>query len=223
MATDSEILAHVNAVLTCDPRVRSQGQGRITALCQGGELVLAGHVEGIEQKMVSERLARSVEGVKAVVNEVKLRAVPQRTDVEILEHLQHALEQDHSLDQRQIVPIVQNGVVTLTGTVDALAKKRLAGLIAWWTAGVEDVRNHLIVRPDEDDNDAEIVDAVRVAHELDILVDADRIGVKSVHGVVTLIGTARNPEEYRQAEADAWFVWGVKDVLNTLEIEGSHS
>ncbi len=220
MATDAEILDHVHAALTCDPRVRAGKEGPIKAICSEGQVVLAGEVDEIPQKMVPERLARAIEGVKIVVNELKLRAIPRRSDAEILAHLMDALEQDHSLDERQITPVVEGAVVTLTGTVDALAKKRLAGLLTWWTAGVEDVRNHLVVQPAEDDCDAEIVDAIRVAHELDILVDANRIGVKSLGSVVTLVGTARSAEERRQAEADAWFTWGVTDVVNKLEIQG---
>lgn len=219
MVTDSEILDHVHAVLTRDPRVRDRSEGgAITVFCRDGQIVLAGEVEELPAKMVSERLARAVNGVRAVVNNLRVKAIPARSDAEIHDHLIDAFEQDHVLDERLISPIVQDSVVTLTGTVDALAKKRLAGLFAWWQAGVKDVKNHLVVAPDEEDNDEEITDFLRIAFELDKLVDADRIGVRTKDAVVTLFGVARNQDEVRQAEADAWAVFGVKDVLNKLTV-----
>lgn len=219
MVTDSEILDHVHAVLTRDPRVRDRSEGgAITVFCRDGQVVLAGEVEELPAKMISERLARAVNGVRAVVNNLRVRAVPSRSDAEIHDRLVDAFEQDHVLDERMISPVVQDGVVTLTGTVDALAKKRLAGLFAWWQAGVKDVKNHLVVEPEEEDNDAEISDFLRVAFELDKLVDADRIGIRTRDGVVTLFGVARNQEEIRKAEADAWAVFGVRDVVNELTV-----
>lgn len=219
MVTDSEILDHVHAVLTRDPRVRDRSEGgTITVFCRDGQIVLAGEVEELPAKMVSERLARTVNGVRAVVNNLRVKAVPSRSDAEIHDHLVDAYEHDHVLDERLISPIVQDAVVTLTGSVDALAKKRLAGLFAWWSAGVKDVKNHLLVAPDEEDNDEEITDFLKIAFELDKLVDSNRIGVRTRDAVVTLFGVARNQDEIRQAEADAWAVFGVKDVVNKLTI-----
>ncbi len=219
MVTDSEILDQVHAVLTRDPRVRDRSEGgTITVFCRDGQIVLAGEVEELPAKMVSERLARAVTGVRAVVNNLRVKAFPRRSDAEIHDHLVDAFEQDHCLDVRMISPVVQDSVVTLTGTVDALAKKRLAGLFAWWTGGVKDVKNHLLVTPDEEDNDEEITDFLRIAFELDKLVDADRIGVRTKDSVVTLLGVARNLDEVRQTEADAWAVFGVKDVINKLTV-----
>jgi len=216
---DSEILSHVHAVLTRDPRVRDRSEGgSITVFCRDGQIVLAGEVEELPAKMVSERLARSVDGVRFVVNNVKLKAIPSRTDAEIHDHLIDAYEQDHSLDERMIEPIVQDGVVTLTGTVDALAKKRLAGLFAWWQVGVKDVKNHIVVAPDEEDNDEEIRDFLGIALELDKAVERDRVGIKVKDGVVTLYGVARSAQEAKFAEADAWAIFGVKDVVNNVTV-----
>jgi len=220
VVTDSEILDHVHAVLTRDPRVRDRSEGgNITVFCRDGQIVLAGEVEELPAKMVSERLARAVNGVRCVVNNLRVKAIPSRTDAEIQAHLMDAFEQDHSLDERLLSPIVQDSVVTLTGTVDALAKKRLAGLLAWWIAGVRDVKNHLTVAPEEEDSDAEILDFVCIALEMDKLVDESRIGVKVKDGIVTLVGVAHNSQEVRLAEADAWAVHGVRDVVNKLEME----
>lgn len=197
--TDSEILDHVHAVLTRDPRVRDRSEGgRITVFCRDGQVVLAGEVDEIPEKMVSEQLTRS--------------------DAEIQIHLMDAFEQDHVLDERLITPVVQDGIVTLTGTVDALAKKRLAGLIAWWGAGVMDVRNHLAVEPAEEDCDDEITDFLRIAFEMDKMVESDPIGIRTRSGVVTLTGMAYSHYEIRAALNDAWAIFGVADVVSKLEI-----
>jgi osmotically-inducible protein OsmY len=84
---------------------------------------------------------------------LKVRAMPQRTDEVIAMHVRNALTEDPYLNERDIVITVQAGMVTLTGHQDALAKKRLAGLVAWWVPGVTDVHNEIAVVPEEEDSD----------------------------------------------------------------------
>lgn len=114
---------------------------------------------------------------------------------------------------------VENGVVTLDGEVSGLGRKRLAGALAWWVPGSRDVINGLGVAPAEEDNDAEITDAVRLVLEKDPFVNPDQVRVTTVNAVVTLDGAVPTPSERDMAEQDAWYVFGVEDVVNRIEIE----
>ena len=113
---------------------------------------------------------------------------------------------------------VEEGVITLEGWVLSLSHKRAAGVLAWWTPGCRDVINALEVRPPEEDNDNEIVDALKLVLEMDPLVQADQIHVSCRDYVVTLEGVARTEEELRQAEFDAWCIFAVDDVVNRIEV-----
>jgi len=221
MQTDVEIEKATAAALVRDPRVRAHSEGGTIKLrSQGGTILLEGLVESLAEKQIAERLIREVPGVHEVHNFLQVRPMPPRTDAEILLHVRHGLEEDPYLNEKKLAVRVENGVVTLSGSEDALAKKRLAGLITWWCAGVTDVRNEIMVDPDEADSDDEITDMVRVAFDKDKLVDALRFQIFTRDGVVYLTGVARNATERQAAEDDAWAVWGVKDVINQISIEG---
>ena len=62
---------------------------------------------------------------------------------------------------------IKAGVITLNGQVLSLTHKRMLGVLAWWTPGCRDVVNGIAVEPEEQDSDDEIVDAVRLALEMD--------------------------------------------------------
>lgn len=113
---------------------------------------------------------------------------------------------------------VEDGVVTLTGQVISLSHKRIAGALAWWARGCRDVINGLEVSPPEDDTDDEVTDALRLVLETDPLVDADRIGIRTRGGVITLEGAVANEEEKKRAEFDAWCLFAVNRVVNRLEV-----
>jgi len=70
----------------------------------------------------------------------------QRSDAEIQEDVKAAMRYDSWVDANQVNVDVNDGVVTLTGTVDSWREKRAAGDDAWDTLGVVDVNNDLQVK-----------------------------------------------------------------------------
>jgi osmotically-inducible protein OsmY len=118
-----------------------------------------------------------------------------------------------------IVIAVNDGVVTLNGEVPSLTHKRLAGVLAWWVPGTRDVINGLEEVPPEEDNDDELVDAVRLVLEKDPFVNASKIRVNSMDWIVTLEGLVPNETMKQMAERDAWYVLGVKRVINRIEVK----
>jgi osmotically-inducible protein OsmY len=114
---------------------------------------------------------------------------------------------------------VNDGVVLLDDHVPSLAKKRLAGVLAWWVPGSRDVVNGMAVEPPEEDNDEELLDTVRLVLTRDPFVDADQIRISANDYVVTLEGLVINDVKRRAAENDAWFVFGVDKVVNKLKAQ----
>ena len=114
---------------------------------------------------------------------------------------------------------VADGVVTLNGQVSSLSHKRLAGVLAWWVPGTREVVNGLEEVPPEDDNDDELIDAVRLALEKDPFVNASKIRVTSKDWVVTLEGLVPTETMKEMAERDTWYVLGVKTVINKIVVK----
>jgi len=115
---------------------------------------------------------------------------------------------------------VADGVVTLNGSVESLSHKRLAGELAWWVPGTRDVVNGLDVEPAMEDNDDEVVDALRLVLEKDPLVNASQIRLRCQNFVVTLEGAVMAESSRGAAEADAWYLFGVNRVVNKLVVTG---
>jgi osmotically-inducible protein OsmY len=112
---------------------------------------------------------------------------------------------------------VRDGTVVLSGRVGSLTHRRLAEVLVWWTAGCELVENRLRVVPPEKENDGELSDAVRIVLEKDPLVHSGQISIAVEHGEVTLNGYVASDEERRLAVLDAWYVPGVREVVDHIQ------
>ena len=116
---------------------------------------------------------------------------------------------------------VEDGIVTLTGTVDLYQRKLDAAKLARKTASVQGVRNLITVAgpniPDEqlEQKLAQKLNFVRVGY--DNMFDYFALGVKD--GVVTVEGEDRTGVGRDEALADIYFMPGVKDVIANISIE----
>jgi osmotically-inducible protein OsmY len=205
-----------------------------------GVITLEGEVEHIAAKKLAMELAASKPGVTGIVDRLHIAPAEHRGDGAILVAVRDALLQETGLQNCSIhlqskgkVEVVQdslvqphgliivsvnNGVVLLDDHVTSLSQKRLAGVLAWWVPGSRDVINGLEVVPPEEDNDDEVTEAVRMVLEKDRFVQADQIRVSTRNFIVTLDGAVRTESEKEMAEFDAWYVFGVDNVINNLEV-----
>jgi osmotically-inducible protein OsmY len=213
----------------------------VTIQLSQGDLVLDGELPSLAVKKRALVRAAAVPGVTAIVD--RLRVAPSRrmSDAEIRDAVCHALLQEPAFAEcvlrarlkggselvratpgpprGAIECSVEDGVVTLDGEVAGLESKRLAGVLAWWVPGSRDVVNGLGVSPPEEDSDEATTDAVRRALEKDPFVDAAQIRVTTRGGAVTLEGVVPSEAEKEMAQADAWYVFGVGDVIDRLAVE----
>lgn len=242
MTTKEEILKQVHAALEHEPRVNIHAFP-IHMEARDGTLTLSGHVDGIAAKKLAVRLAKGVPGVSGVVDHLHLVPRERRGDGAILDALAHALLNECDLknctlrqrSKGQVETLheaigddasgevdfaVSDGEITLEGHVISLSHKRIVGVMAWWVPGCRNVVNRLHVVPAEEDNDDEVTDAVRLVLELDPHVHADQIRVHTVLRVVSLDGLVTREEEKKMAELDAWYVSGVNEVINRIEVRG---
>ncbi|HSN18516.1 MAG TPA: BON domain-containing protein, partial [Gammaproteobacteria bacterium] len=114
---------------------------------------------------------------------------------------------------------VKDCVVRLEGHVRSLSHRRLAEVIAWWVPGSCDVHNHVRVKPAEKDNDDEITDAVLMVLEKDPLLHAESLNVHTKDRTVTLSGAVHSEEQRRMAIYDCWYVPGVHEVHDRMQVQ----
>ena len=122
---------------------------------------------------------------------------------------------------KNVTATVEDGIVTLTGTVDLYQRKLDAGKLARKTSNAQGVRNLLTVAgPNVSDEQLE----QRLARKLtyvrsgyDSTFDYFAIGVKD--GVVTIEGQDRTGVGRDEALADIANMPGVKDVINNVSVE----
>ncbi|MBX6753627.1 MAG: BON domain-containing protein [Thermorudis peleae] len=142
-------------------------------------------------------------------------------DEAIQKAVMEELEWDPEVEVTDVGVVVDQGVVTLTGTVDSFLKKWAAERAALRVEGVRAVVNHIEVVPrglgirtDED-----IARAVVTALEENPSVPADKIKVRVEEGRVTLEGEVDWHYQRREAEESARRVSGVKSVINLITVK----
>jgi osmotically-inducible protein OsmY len=205
-----------------------------------GTVTLEGEVADVAAKQLALQLARAVQGVRSVVDRLRVAPGERRGDGAVRDSAARLLLQQPelrgcSLNVRtnekievlhrvaddpagEIELSVTDGVVVLEGHVISQSHRRFAGAVAWWTPGRRDVINALEVRPAYEDRDDEVAEVMRLVLEADPELDADQIRTNCNGKIVFLEGTVRNDQQKRRAEQDAWSLAAIRGVVNRLEI-----
>ena len=114
---------------------------------------------------------------------------------------------------------IEDGVVTLMGQVVSHGHRSFAEVLMWWLPGTSRVDNRIAVVPEEEFRDNDVTDVVRMVFEKDPLVHAAQLNVGTAGGVVELRGLVKSEEERRLAVFDTWYVPGVWEVVDHIEVQ----
>lgn len=118
---------------------------------------------------------------------------------------------------------VQNGVVTLTGSVDVVATKISADQKAHHVKDVTAVRNAIQVDGGPEMSDEQLQAKLQKAINYDMVgygtTAFDAIGVQVNNGVATLGGHAYGPVDASDAAAIVENTKGVRDVINNVDVD----
>ncbi|AGW90076.1 BON domain-containing protein [Cupriavidus sp. DF5525] len=215
MKGDIQLKQHVVEELAWDPAVDAAEVG---VQVNDGVVTLTGHLTSHATKYAAEEAVRRVPGVKGLAVEIDVRLPDdaQRTDADIARAASNILAWTSVLPADRIQVMVEDGCVTLTGTVDwnyqrLAAERAVAGLY-----GVVSVANAIVVQPAIAAHD--VKERIARAIERQAADDATHVTVDVKDGVVTLRGSLRSWAEREAAFEAAWAAPGVSEVSNIIQV-----
>jgi osmotically-inducible protein OsmY len=188
----------------------------IGVTAHGGAVTLTGFVNTYAGKLMAERIAKRVRGVRAVANDIVVRPMLARTDPDI------AADAVRALDLRESVPdsvqaVVHNAHVTLTGSVGFLYQSHEAEKAVRHIKGIRGVINHIEVAAGSVGRDVRRRIAEALHHSADV--DAKRITVEIEGEVAVLRGSVATWMQYETAELAALAAPGIARVENRIVVE----
>jgi osmotically-inducible protein OsmY len=117
--------------------------GAIQVVVSNGRLCLEGNVEWQWQRQRIESTARSVKGVATVTNLIVVR--PRVLPDDVKRRIEEAFVRSAELDANRVNVDVNDGEITLRGSVTSLREKEEAQRTAWSAPGVREVKNEIVV------------------------------------------------------------------------------
>jgi osmotically-inducible protein OsmY len=175
-----------------------------------GIVTLTGEVDNILASKRAAKIARSVKGVKSVINRIDVEA-PLKADYILRQDIVDALLYDPATEAYDVEVSVNDGHVTLKGVVESWQEKQLAEYVASGVTGVESVQNDINFKITPNRSDYEIMNDVKAALSNNIIIDDGLIDVEVNEGEVILSGVVGSSAERVQARSYAW-VSGVSNV-----------
>ena len=145
--SDSWLTAKSKIALFSDARVKGR---QIDVETTQGVVMLRGKVDSNAAKQAAEDIAKGLDGVKSVKNELQIvapskRAAVEEKDESITAHVKEHLAKDPHLKKTDIAVQTNAGVVSLTGEVRDIMTSAHASWTAWRVPGVKSVKNDLTV------------------------------------------------------------------------------
>ena len=143
--SDSWMTSKTKIALFSDDRVKGR---QVHVETKDGVVYLRGKVDSSEAKAAATDVAKGIDGVKNVKNELQVvapgaRAAVEADDKQIYKNVEQRFKQDPQLKNAKIDAKVDGGVVVLTGEVKSIDTSARASEIARSVPGVRSVKNDL--------------------------------------------------------------------------------
>ena len=216
MSHDEKLQKVVLAQLHWEPSVNA---AHIGVAAYDGVVTLTGHVENFAGKIAAEASARSVKGVKTLVDEVEIRLDHKwkREDAIITAAAVDRLAWDVLVPQDTVKVKVEKAHISLSGEVDWHFQKKAAELDMRRLIGIVGVSNHIKIRSRVDVKNVgeDITDAMHRCW----FSDSKKIEVSAEFGRVTLTGSVHSAHDRQFAATTAWNAAGVTNVTNEIVVK----
>ena len=148
LLNDTYLTSKTKIALFADSRVKGT---QINVETKKGVVMLRGKVDSGEARSAAAEIAKGIDGVKSVKNELQVVAPSKRDAVEdkdeaITERVKKQIAKDSQLKKANIDVQTNAGVVSLSGEVPNIKTSAQASWTAWKVAGVKSVKNDLTVK-----------------------------------------------------------------------------
>jgi osmotically-inducible protein OsmY len=216
MKNDIEIQKNVVEELKTVPLVNVN---EIGVIVKNGVVTLSGTTDSYPKKVAIEKAVKKVKGVRGIAEDIVVNITNKysKTDSEIAQAIMNAMEWQCADQADQIKILVEDGIVTIEGSVDWDFERKTVAKISGNIIGVKGVINNIkiIQRPAS----ADIKNKIVAAFIRNASIDASKIEIITEGSKVTLCGTVNTWTEYEEAERAAWSTPGVNVIENQLEFE----
>ena len=140
LVPDNELRSNVETVLIWSPEVDSSNTNTVA---KSGWITLTGTVKACKQKHIATELIETVPGVIGITNELTVILTERPADKKIADELIKGIEHHRDFNTDLIDVVVEEGEVTLEGTISNWFAYRTVEELALVTEGVVAVKNHL--------------------------------------------------------------------------------
>lgn len=216
MKSDLQIQKDVIEEIRWEPFLNSS---EIGVAVKNGIVTLSGQVDSYSKKIIAEKAAKRVSGVRAVAEDIQVGVLPglRKTDTEIAEAVLNALRWNSAVRDEKIKIKVEDGNVKLEGEVEWEYQRSSIRSAIENLAGVRSIVNLVTVKPKT--TPTEIQQKIEAAFQRSATVDAGKITAEVIGSKVILRGEVRSFAEKEDAELAAWNAPGVTSIESKLEIE----
>jgi len=181
---------------------------------------LSGHVNSYAENVAAIAAAQRVKGVHAIAENIEVRYPFQKqtADDQIAKRASDVLNWDVLVPRDSVNVLVQDGWITLSGSVDWYYNRTAAEDDVRKLSGVRGVTNKITIKqPSVDSSNVKSRIESALKRHAEIEANAIRVTVKDGNKVV-LEGKVDNWDERRAVENAAWSAAGVGSVEDRLTI-----
>jgi osmotically-inducible protein OsmY len=214
MKTNAEVKNKVLEELRWTPGLQT---AEIAVAVQDGVVTLRGQVGNYTMKKAAERAAKSVKGVRAVVQKIEVAPAPgQQADEDLAAVIRQVFAWNSEIPRQGLQVEVHKGLVRLTGEVEEAYQKSAAENAVEHLLGVTGIQNLVTLKGKAAATDLRA--GVNQALRRNALLHAAGLLVGAEANKITLRGKVHSWAEREAAETAAWSAPGVLAVDNRIEV-----